>query len=162
MFRPWNLHGVPLSSFFPAKFQHPGPGGRKGETDPPRLPLPRTPQGLAQHRKPHESPLRLAKCVKKLGPCGSAQAQRKFYNAQLASVFHPEPLQALWGPGEATFPVSPETSGRPCPWLGCLWVACGRLGCGVCARTCVSACACVCRGTPPRSSARDGLLLPRF
>lgn len=146
--------------FCPAQFQLPGPGVRKGET---ALPYPLPPGPCPAQ----ESPLGLAKCVKKLGPCASDQAQRSFYDAQPASVFHPEPLQALSGPGGPILLLSlepfPETllSGRPWPWLACLWGKCGRPGRIVCARTsCL--CACVCRATPPPPSGRDGLLLPRF
>lgn len=160
MFRPRNLHGVPLSSFFPAKFQHPGLEGRKGETDTPPAPSP----GPAQHRKPHESPLRLAKCVKKLGPCGSAQAQRSFYDVWPA-CFHPEPLQALWGLWEP-----PSLSGNLPRDLALgepmavarLWVECGSLGRSM-VHTHVHVCLCMRVQTCSTPSlGRDRLLLPRF
>lgn len=121
MCRPWNLHGVPLSSFCPAQFQHPGPGIRKGET---ALPYPLPPGPCPAQ----ESPLGLAKCVKKLGPCASAQAQRSFYDAQPASVFHPEPLQALSGPGGAHPPTLPGTLPGDLALQEAMAVACLSVG----------------------------------
>lgn len=126
MFRPRNLHGVPLSSFFPAKFQHPGLEGRKGETD-----LPTPPPGPAQHRKPHESPLRLAKYVKKLGPCGSAQAQRSFYDVWLPVSIqnHCRPSGVFGSPPSLSGNLPRDLALGEAMAMARLWVECRSLGC---------------------------------